>query len=152
MICEVSARRALESIRAAESEGAKIEIGGALDRALLAPTVLTNVAHMSCVRVDEVFAPIVLIDRVCSFDEAIAEANRPECMLHAGIFTTNLEVALSAIDRLDASGVMINDSSDYRFDAMPFGGYKYGSLGREGVRFAIEEMTQPKVVCFNRAG
>ncbi|WP_321910928.1 aldehyde dehydrogenase family protein [Paraburkholderia sp. J11-2] len=55
-----------------------------------------------------------------------------------------------AADELEAGGVMINDSSDYRIDAMPFGGFKYGSLGREGVRFAYEEMTQPKVVCIRR--
>ncbi|MNH42312.1 Aldehyde dehydrogenase family protein [compost metagenome] len=59
---------------------------------------------------------------------------------------------MSAARRIEAGGVMINDSSDYRFDAMPFGGSKYGSLGREGVRFAYEEMTQPKVVCLNTLG
>ncbi len=66
------------------------------------------------------------------------------------IFTSDLETALKAADSLEASGVMINDSSDFRFDAMPFGGYKRGSLGREGVRYAMQEMTQSKVVCFNR--
>ena len=60
------------------------------------------------------------------------------------------EMGLKAADSLEASGVMINDSSDFRFDAMPFGGYKRGSLGREGVRYAIQEMTQSKVICFNR--
>ncbi len=66
------------------------------------------------------------------------------------IFTCDLHAALDAAKALEAGGVMINDSSDYRFDAMPFGGFKYGSLGREGVRFAYEEMTQPKVVCIRR--
>ncbi|MNF15047.1 Sulfoacetaldehyde dehydrogenase [compost metagenome] len=69
--------------------------------------------------------------------------------MHAGIFTADLKRALSAAKRIEAGGVMINDSSDYRFDAMPFGGFKYGSLGREGVRFAYEDMTQPKLVCIN---
>lgn len=77
-------------------------------------------------------------------------ANDPEYSLHAGIFTNDLNVALDAANRIEAGGVMINDSSDYRFDAMPFGGFKYGSMGREGVRFAYEDMTQPKVVCINR--
>ena len=62
-----------------------------------------------------------------------------------------LDTALAAADRIDAGGIMINDSSDYRFDAMPFGGFKYGSLGREGVRFAHEEMTQPRTICLNRS-
>ena len=85
------------------------------------------------------------------FDEAIALANEPEYSLHAGIFTSDLATAMSAARRIEAGGVMINDSSDYRSDAMPFGGSKYGSLGREGVRFAYEEMTQPKVVCLSVA-
>ena len=151
MITESAAQRTLEWIRDATREGAVVETGGMVDRTLFQPTVLTSVSRTSCVRTEEAFAPVVLIDRISSFDDAIAEANQPESMLHAGIFTSNLEVALSAIDRLEAAGVMINDSSDYRFDAMPFGGYKFGSLGREGVRFAIQEMTQPKVICFNRA-
>ena len=85
-----------------------------------------------------------------SFDAAMDMANAIEFSLHAGIFTRNLDLALEAASRIEAGGVMINDSSDYRFDAMPFGGSKYGSLGREGVRFAYEEMTQAKVVCINR--
>ena len=68
--------------------------------------------------------------------------------MQAGIFTNNLEQAFSAIKRLEVGGVMINDSSDYRIDAMPFGGVKGSGLGREGIRFAIQEMTEPKVVCF----
>ena len=70
---------------------------------------------------------------------------------NAPVFTSDLQAALQAADGLEAGGVMINDSSDYRFDAMPFGGFKYGSLGREGVRFAYEEMTRPKVVCIRKA-
>ncbi|AFO46627.1 glyceraldehyde-3-phosphate dehydrogenase, NADP-dependent,putative [Pseudomonas putida DOT-T1E] len=85
-------------------------------------------------------------------EQAIALANAPEYSLHAGVFTRDLSLALSLARRIEAGGVMINDSSDYRFDAMPFGGAKYGSLGREGVRFAYEDMTQPKVVCFNQMG
>ena len=67
---------------------------------------------------------------------------------HAGIFTKDLAKAQKAAAELEFSGVMINDSSDYRFDAMPFGGYKYGGLGREGVKFAMQEMSQTKVICF----
>jgi acyl-CoA reductase-like NAD-dependent aldehyde dehydrogenase len=99
----------------------------------------------------EVFAPVVILEPFDSFDEVIAWANCADYSLHAGIFTADLEVALEAADSLEASGVMINDSSDFRFDAMPFGGYKRGSLGREGVRYAMQEMTQSKVVCFNRS-
>jgi acyl-CoA reductase-like NAD-dependent aldehyde dehydrogenase len=79
-------------------------------------------------------------------DEAISLANDSDYALQAGLFTKDLDRALCTAKAIEAGGVMINDSSDYRFDAMPFGGAKYGSMGREGVRFAYEEMTQPKVV------
>ena len=97
-----------------------------------------------------VFSPVVVLQRIETLDEALSLANSPEYSLHAGIFTNDLHAALKAADELEVGGVMINDSSDYRFDAMPFGGFKYGSLGREGVRFAYEEMTQPKVVCIRK--
>lgn len=99
---------------------------------------------------DEVFAPVVTIEKFTDLQQALDAANASESCLHAGVFTSRLEVALGAAERLQAGGVMINDSSDYRFDGMPFGGFKHGSLGREGVRFAMTEMTQPKVVCFRR--
>ncbi len=93
------------------------------------------------------FAPVVALEPFDTTDEAIALANDVDYALHAGVFTSDIHRAISLSHALDAGGVMINDSSDYRFDAMPFGGSKYGSMGREGVRFAYEEMTQPKVVC-----
>ncbi len=116
-----------------------------------AATALENVDHSSQLWRDEVFAPVGVLQCFERFDEAIALANEPEYSLHAGIFTSEVETAMSAARRVEAGGVMINDSSDYRFDAMPVGGSKYGSLGREGVRFAYEEMTRPKVVCLNVA-
>ena len=90
--------------------------------------------------------------RRLSVTDAIEQANAVDYRLHAGIFTARLGRALTAARLLEAGGLMINDSSDYRFDAMPFGGFKYGSMGGEGVRFAFEEMTQPKVVCINHCG
>ena len=93
-----------------------------------------------------------MLQPVESFEDAIEQANAIDHSLHAGIFTARLDRASTAARLLEAGGVMINDSSDYRFDAMPFGGFKYGSMGREGVRFAFEEMTQPKVVCINHLG
>lgn len=90
---------------------------------------------------------MVILQCVETLDEALSLVNGLEYSLHAGIFTQDLRAALNAADRIDAGGVMINDSSDYRCDVMPFGGFKHGSLGPEGVRFSYEEMTQPKVVC-----
>ena len=69
--------------------------------------------------------------------------------LHAAIFTNDLNKAFHAVRKLDAGGVMVNDSTDYRVDLMPFGGVKKSGLGREGIRYALQEMTEPKVVCLN---
>jgi glyceraldehyde-3-phosphate dehydrogenase (NADP+) len=92
---------------------------------------------------------VVSLFRVRSLDEAIEKSNAVDFGLHAGIFTENLNSAYRAIEELEVGGVMVNDSSDYRVDAMPFGGVKNSGLGREGIRFALQEMTEPRVVCFN---
>ena len=86
---------------------------------------------------------------VADLDEAIEQANSVDFGLQAGIFTRDIGKAHEAIRRLEVGGVMVNDSSDYRFDAMPFGGVKSSGLGREGIRFALQEMTEPRVVCFH---
>jgi acyl-CoA reductase-like NAD-dependent aldehyde dehydrogenase len=139
-------------VDAAISQGATLLCGNTQDGSLYAPTVLEDVSFECDLWKQEIFSPVVVLQRVETLDEALSLANSSEYSLHAGIFTNDLHAALKAADRLEAGGVMINDSSDYRFDAMPFGGFKYGSLGREGVRFAYEEMTQPKVVCVRKAG
>ncbi len=152
MITAQAAQNAEQVVNEALQEGATLLCGHRREGSCYAATVLENVDHASRLWRNEVFAPVVVLQCFESFDEAIALANEPEYSLHAGIFTNDLATAMSAARRIEAGGVMINDSSDYRFDAMPFGGSKYGSLGREGVRFAYEEMTQPKVVCLNTLG
>ncbi|MDT4855206.1 Sulfoacetaldehyde dehydrogenase [compost metagenome] len=149
MISEQAARNAEQVVSEALDEGATLLCGHRRWGALYAPTVLERVNHDSRLWRQEVFAPVVVLEQFDSLDEAVSLANEPEYSLHAGIFTADLKRALGAAKRIEAGGVMINDSSDYRFDAMPFGGFKYGSLGREGVRFAYEDMTQPKLVCIN---
>jgi len=151
MISSQAAARAKAAVDGALRQGATLLCGNTLDGALYAPTVLEGVSFDSALWCNEIFGPVVVLQRVDNLEEALALANAPAYSLHAGIFTSDLHAALQAAQALEAGGVMINDSSDYRFDAMPFGGFKYGSLGREGVRFAYEEMTQPKVVCIRRA-
>ncbi|MEW9808624.1 aldehyde dehydrogenase family protein [Mesorhizobium sp. ZMM04-5] len=150
MISIQAAERAEATVNQAVEAGARLLTGNRRDGSLYAPTVLEDVPPTCSLWRDEAFAPLVALACFDALDEAIEMANDIEYSLHAGIFTNDLAVALEAAGRIDAGGVMINDSSDYRVDAMPFGGSKYGSLGREGVRFAYEEMTQPKVVCINR--
>ena len=151
MISVQAAARAKIAVDGALRQGATLLCGNTLDGALYSPTVLEGVRFNSELWCNEVFGPVVVLQRVENLEEALRLANAPTYSLHAGIFTSNLHSALQAAQALEAGGVMINDSSDYRLDAMPFGGFKYGSLGREGVRFAYEEMTQPKVVCIRRA-
>jgi acyl-CoA reductase-like NAD-dependent aldehyde dehydrogenase len=149
MVTEQAARRTEQWVDEALGQGATLLCGHRRQGALYAPTVLEQVSHSSRIWLQEVFAPVVILEPFDTLDEAVALANAPEYSLHAGVFTRDLSTALKLARRIEAGGVMINDSSDYRFDAMPFGGFKYGSLGREGVRFAYEDMTQPKVVCIN---
>jgi glyceraldehyde-3-phosphate dehydrogenase (NADP+) len=152
MISGSALRRAAAMVERAISAGATLLCGHQPSGNLYPPTVLENVPATCDVWNEEVFAPVVILHPFDQLDEAIELANSLEYSLHAGIFTNDLNEAFTASRRIDAGGIMINDSSDYRLDAMPFGGFKYGSMGREGVRFAYEDMTQPKVVCINRLG
>ncbi len=149
MISERAAERVERIVNEAIVAGATLLCGHRRQGTLYQPTVLEGVPQTCKLWMEEVFAPVVTLQPFDTLGEAILMANEPEYSLHAGIFTSNIGHAMDAAARIDASGVMINDSSDYRFDAMPFGGFKYGSMGREGVRFAYEDMTQPKVVCIN---
>ncbi|MER9337945.1 aldehyde dehydrogenase family protein [Mesorhizobium sp. M0293] len=150
MISQQVAERTEAAVDEALAAGAILLCGHRREGSLYRPTVLEGTPTTCRVWHEEVFAPVVMLAPFSSLDAAIELANGPEYSLHAGIFTNSLAVALEAANKIEAGGVMINDSSDYRFDAMPFGGFKYGSMGREGVRFAYEEMTQPKVICLNR--
>ncbi|AUT66760.1 aldehyde dehydrogenase [Paraburkholderia terrae] len=150
MINAQSAARTKGIVDDAIKRGAKLLCGNTLEASVYSPTVLEDVSFDCDLWKYEIFSPVVILQKIETIDEALELSNSPEYSLHAGIFTNDLRAALKAADQLEAGGVMINDSSDYRFDAMPFGGFKYGSLGREGVRFAYEEMTQTKVVCIRR--
>ncbi|KQQ99135.1 aldehyde dehydrogenase [Arthrobacter sp. Leaf145] len=146
MISHDSAAEAKRKIDEAVAAGAKLLTGGTLNGPVLTPAVLTGVPRTCEAWSEELFAPVVLVEAFDTAEEAIELANDSEYALQAGVFTKDLNRALQTAKAIDAGGVMINDSSDYRHDAMPFGGSKYGSMGREGVHFAYEEMTQPKVI------
>jgi glyceraldehyde-3-phosphate dehydrogenase (NADP+) len=149
MIDERQATRVETWINEAVAQGARLITGGQRSRALLAPAVVSDIpegAHLAC---DEAYGPVVGLYRVASLEEAIARANAVDYGLHAAIFTENLQHAFAAAAGLDVGAVIVNDSTDYRLDVMPFGGTKLSGLGREGIRFALHEMTEPRVVCFN---
>jgi acyl-CoA reductase-like NAD-dependent aldehyde dehydrogenase len=135
----------------AVARGATLLAGGERAGALVRPTVLADVPDDARVACHEAFGPVVSLFRFADLDEAIDAANRADYAIHAAIFTESLGHARHAARRLRAAGVMINDSTDYRLDAMPFGGAGRGNMGREGVRFAAREMSQTKVICFHDA-
>ncbi len=149
LISEAEARRVAHWVEEARQHGATVLIGGTRHGAYYSPTVLEGVPAGETVLEEEIFGPVASLIPVPDLDFAIREANHVNYGLQAGVFTRNIPQAFQAIKRLRVGGVMINDSSDYRIDAMPFGGVKGSGLGREGVRFAAEEMTEPKLVCFN---
>lgn len=151
MISAAQAERAHAWAWEAVAQGAALLAGGHREGPLLHPTVLENVPPDARVACEEVFGPVVSLFRFGEYDDAIAAANRMRFAIHAAIFTQSLRTAADAARRLNAAGVMVNDSTDYRLDAMPFGGAGHGNMGREGVRFAVREMSQTKVVCFNDA-
>jgi glyceraldehyde-3-phosphate dehydrogenase (NADP+) len=148
MISEEEAKRVESWVNEAVAKGAKLLCGGKRKGSFYYPTVLENVPADCKLATEEVFGPVVTIYSVPDLDTAIFQSNNVDFGLQAGIFTHNLDKALGAIRKLDVGGVMVNESSDYRIDAMPFGGVKGSGLGREGIKFALQEMTEPKVVCF----
>jgi glyceraldehyde-3-phosphate dehydrogenase (NADP+) len=149
MISSGQAERVERWIREAERGGARVLAGGRREGALVWPTVLESVPEGARLDCDEAYGPVVSLYRVTSLDEAIARANKVDYGLHAAIFTENLRWAFEAIRGLHVGGVIGNDSTDYRLDVMPFGGTKLSGIGREGIRFALQEMTETRVVCFN---
>ncbi len=128
------------------AEGARVLIGGRREGSVFFPTVLTNVRADMKVMCTEAFAPLVSIYEYDDFEDAVRMVDDSPYGLQAGIYTNDIRKAFHAVDRINAGGIMINDTSIFRLDHMPYGGNKMSGLGREGVRFAIEEMTVIKMV------
>ena len=130
--------------------GAKLLIGGTRDGNLWPPTIIESAPPTAKVNCQEVFAPVLSLTRYSDIDSAIAAANDSDYGLQAGIFTHDDRIIASAVDRIEAGGVMVNDVSTFRVDHMPYGGVKLSGFGREGLRYAIEEMSELKLVTYNR--
>jgi len=143
--------RILEWIAEAIDEGAELAFGGKMENGVLLPTVLTEVKRDTRICCMEAFGPVVFLNRVSSVDEAIEAVNDSRYGLQAGIYTDNISTALDAASRLKVGGVMINDIPTFRVDHMPYGGVRESGMGREGIKYAVEEMTELKLVVINRA-
>ena len=147
VIDEGNRDRILEWVKEAVSGGAKLLTGGETDDAgLLRPTLLGDVDLDMKVACDEVFGPVVTLARVRDLDEAVEKANGTGYGLQAGIFTSNITKALQATRVLDFGGVTVNEAPTYRADQMPYGGVKESGNTREGPRYAVHEMTEPRLV------
>ncbi len=149
MITEQEAIRVIDWVEDAVNKGANLLTGGTRKGSLVQPTVFDDMPTTAKLDCQEVFGPVVTLYSVTTLDEAIEKSNNVDYGLHGAIFTNNLKNAFHAIKNMDVGGIIVNDSTDYRVDLMPFGGVKNSGLGREGIKFALQEMTEPKVVCFN---
>ncbi len=140
--------RIASMVEEARTAGARLLTGGGYEGTHFEPTLLEGVTADSRLARDEVYGPVTILQRVRDLDEAVRVANDVDYGLQAAVFTRDLDTAHRAVSALHYGGVMVNDSTDYRIDAMPFGGVKGSGLGREGVRFAVQEMTELKLASF----
>ncbi|MEO8291976.1 MAG: aldehyde dehydrogenase family protein [Actinomycetota bacterium] len=138
--------RIQEWVNEAVSQGAEVLTGGSADGPFFQPTLLSQTTPEMKVRCEEVFGPVTTISPYQTFEEALAEVNNSKYGLQAGVFTNDINRAFEAHRTLDVGGVIINDVSAFRADQMPYGGSKDSGFGREGLRFAMEEMTDPRIM------
>ncbi len=144
-----NADRIEEWLDEATGAGATVLTGGSREGSLWQPTVLGDVSEGMRVSCEEVFAPVVSVNKFSDIDAAIDAAGHSEFGLQGGLFTNDTRVIERAFDRIDVGGLMVNDVSTFRIDHMPYGGVRSSGSGREGLRYAIEEMTELKLIAFN---
>ncbi|HKK21163.1 MAG TPA: aldehyde dehydrogenase family protein, partial [candidate division Zixibacteria bacterium] len=149
MVDAQSVENTLENIRLAVRDGAKILTGGKKNGMVLEPTVLTNVTSKMDVCAKEAFAPLVVVSKYKDFKKVVDEINNSDYGLQAGVFTNRMTDIFYAFKHIDCGGVVINDVSTYRADHQPYGGMKDSGLGREGIRYTIEDMTDIKILSMN---
>ncbi len=146
LISAKEADRVMEWIEEAKKAGATVFTGGTREGNVITPTVLTKTTAAMKVNCMEIFGPLITIEEYEDFDKVIAEVDNSEFGLQAGIFTQNINLIHKAYKELEVGGLIINDVPTYRIDPMPYGGIKNSGIGREGVRFAMQEMTEPKLL------
>lgn len=149
MIDEKAAEKAQNWVTEAEANGAKVLCGNKRDGAMLDATVLTNTNPEMRVASEEIFAPVAVVEKFSHFSEAVDAANNTKYGLQAGVFTNDLRNASFAAENLEYGGVIINDAPMFRVDNMPYGGAKDSGFGREGVRYAMEEMSEIRLIVVN---
>jgi acyl-CoA reductase-like NAD-dependent aldehyde dehydrogenase len=146
VIDEGAAERIEEWVNEAVEQGAELVTGGKREGQVYSPTVLTNVTPDMKVCKEEVFGPVITVERYETFEEGIAKVNDSPYGLQAGVFTSSIDRAMLAHRDIEVGGVIVNDVSAFRADQMPYGGSKESGYGREGLRYAMEEMTEPRIM------
>jgi acyl-CoA reductase-like NAD-dependent aldehyde dehydrogenase len=149
LINKESLKRAMNWVESAKSEGARVVAGGEIQGGLFKPTIMADVTDEMKIVCEEVFAPIVSLVKVDSYETAIKKMNDSPYGLQFSIFTNDLARTPRFIDDAAAGGVVVNDIPTLRFDVQPYGGVKLSGVGREGPKFALEEFTEIKsiVIC-----
>ncbi len=152
MISEAEARRVEAWVAEAVAQGAKVACGGRREGVFYEATLVENVPADAALSCREVFGPVATLQPFETFEQACRSVNASRYGLQAGVFTRDLDRAFYALNELEVGGVVINDVPSFRVDNMPYGGVKDSGLGREGVRFAIEEMTELRLMLLNGVG
>lgn len=149
LISQKAARQVEETVNNAVKDGAEILIGGKRDGAFYEATVIDKVTPQMDLVVNETFGPVAPLIKVKTVDEAIQIANATDYGLQAGVFTENYRNALKCVNEIEAGTVFVNKQSTFRTDNMPFGGFKSSGSGKEGIKYAVEEMTKTKLIGLN---
>lgn len=146
MIRMSEAERVEAWVKEAVVGGAKLIAGGERNGSVVTPAILTGTKSGMKVRDEEVFGPVVLIEPYDDFEDALAEVNHSKYGLQAGLLTRDAGRILTAFRELEVGGLIVGDTPSWRLDPMPYGGVKDSGLGREGIRSAIQEMTEPRML------
>ncbi|MBI3669562.1 MAG: aldehyde dehydrogenase family protein [Acidobacteria bacterium] len=149
LISQEAARRAAEWVEEAVAAGARVLCGGKRQGAMFDPTVLTGTRPDLRVNCQEIFAPVVTVEPYDDFAQAVRQVNHTNYGLQAGLFTRDAKLISNAYEDLEVGGVIVGDVPTFRIDHMPYGGVRDSGLGREGLRYAIEEMTERKLLVMN---
>ena len=152
IISENDAKRLEQWVNSAVEKGARVVVGGKRDGVFFDATLVEDVPRTEKLSCDEAFGPVATLSKFTDFQDAIDEVNDSVFGLQAGVFTRDIHNAFRAFNELEVGGVVINDVPSMRVDSMPYGGVKESGLGREGIRFAMEDMTEVRLMVLNRVG
>jgi glyceraldehyde-3-phosphate dehydrogenase (NADP+) len=149
MVDVESVKNTVAMVKDAVEQGAKVLAGGTGRGAVMKPTVLTKTTPRMAACSQEAFAPLVVLEKYKNFKQVIKQINNSDYGLQAGVFTNRTDDIFYAFKNLDVGGVVVNDVPTYRADHQPYGGVKDSGLGREGIRYTIEDMTEIKILSMN---